>query len=253
MTNLLTGFGDDVERRWLPDPDRAEATFTTEFLPGVRVHALGPSHDDEVISTLDPPEGEYYEYVSSPVDPATRREPIFGNEHVLSKNEYRRRVASRHLYTEVAFDELQARAELDTGLAAQTLEDMINGTSLVLILEVGNAVLVLGGDAEYGTWSQVLKDSQWTSLLARTTLYKVSHHGSYNGTPKRYVEEHMPPDAVSLVSLTPMERWPSIPRQSLLEALDIGERRLIRTDQPADVGGVVTEVTDLYTDVSIEI
>ena len=34
--------------------------FATDLLPGVRVHALGPSHDPDVIALMDPPEGMYF-------------------------------------------------------------------------------------------------------------------------------------------------------------------------------------------------
>jgi beta-lactamase superfamily II metal-dependent hydrolase len=252
MDNLTGGFSNQAMKRWLPERDQSPS-FTSPSLPGVKVHALGPSHDEKIITTLKPPKGEYYEVVSGAFGPTTGRRPIFGAEHRLTEGEYRTRRVSQHLYEEVAFDELRARAQLDTGLAAQTLEDMINGTSLVLILEIGDAVVVLGGDAEWGTWSEILNNTEWTTLLNKTTVYKVSHHGSYNGTPRRYVQDHMPPDAISLVSLTPMEKWPSIPRQSLLEDLQTGDRQLIRTDQPSPAGGAVTTVTDLYTDITVSI
>ena len=36
------------------------------------------------------------------------------------------------------------------------LDDMINSTSLVLVLEIGSARLLLPGDAEWGTWKRIL-------------------------------------------------------------------------------------------------
>jgi hypothetical protein len=250
MDNLQRGLANEAPRRYLPERDRRNATFTTDHLPGVTVHAVGPSHDPDIISLLKPPKGEYYELVAGTAGAERPTTPLFRTEYTITQPELEQRY--RHLYEGAALAELRQRATVDTGMAAQRLEDMVNGTSLVLVLEIGDAVIVLGGDAEWGTWSVILEDEEWSYLLANTTLYKVSHHGSYNGTPRRYVEDLMPESAVSLVSLCPMERWPSIPRKSLLAGLEEGDRQLVRTDRP-ESGGVVTEQTDLYTDVTIPI
>ena len=75
--------------------------------------------------------------------------------------------------------------------------------------------MLLAGDAEWGTWSAILDDPASREVLSRTRAYKVSHHGSFNGTPSRFVDELLPQDATSLVSLGKMDIWPSIPRVSL--------------------------------------
>ena len=76
-----------------------------------------------------------------------------------------------------------------------------------------------------GTWSLILNDPAAHSILGRTRAYKVSHHGSFNGTPSPFVDELLPHDAISLVSLC-TDIWPSIPRLSLITALEIAQRRL---------------------------
>lgn len=260
MENLLGGLANGAPRKFLPeqepDPTPAEdgstgmrdvRTMATEHLPGVTVHVLGPSHDPDVISKLKPPDGEFYKFVDDRPAAAGRRE-----RSSLFRDQYRLRGrAKRQMWDAHAFDELKRRAR-DIGFSAKKLEDMVNGTSLVLVLEIGQAVIVLGGDAEWGTWEQILDDDHARELLGRTTVYKVSHHGSYNGTPRRYVQELMPPTAVSLVSLCAMERWPSIPRASLLADLEIDDRQLVRTDRPAR-GGVIVERTDLFTEIAVPI
>lgn len=261
MANLLAGLANAAERKFLPErpaeaplgehqepgPPPVVQTLTTPNLPGVEVHVLGPSHDPDVIASLKPPEGEYYELVRGQLVAKTvpRKGSLFGDEYRLAG----RARSSRS--DETAFSELRNRA-FDVAYGAKTLEDMVNGTSLVIVLEIGEAVVVLGGDAEWGTWEKILDDPEARALLARTTVYKVSHHGSYNGTPRRYVQELMPENAVSLVSLCQMDMWPSIPRGSLLTDLGAKKRQLVRTDVPA-AGGVVVDRTELYTEIAVPV
>jgi hypothetical protein len=61
------------------------------------------------------------------------------------------------------------------------------------------------------------------SLLGRTTVYKISHHGSHNGTPVEVANEVLR-DVTSLLSVRPIERWAHIPKKELVDAL-LTERR----------------------------
>ncbi len=145
---------------------------------------------------------------------------------------------------------IDERAEFDMFAAAARLEDAINGTSLVFALDFGHACVLLAGDAEWGTWSAILADPAGRAVLSRTRAYKVSHHGSFNGAPFPFVDELLPPDATSLVSLGPMEKSPSIPRVSLLDALHSGQRRPLRTDQLPLPGADLTHNGDLWVELS---
>lgn len=266
MTTLLRGFQGSPRRRFLPvrkktsdnDSFVIKPSFTSNHLPGVKVHALGPSYDPKIISTLKPPRGEYYEFVSCATAQATSSNAtaLFDVKYQLTKADHRE--ISSHFYKGrdkalKDYEKLKEQAHFDPDMAAQKLEDVINGTSLVLILEVGHICILLGGDAEWGTWSEILENEKWTSLLSRISLYKVSHHGSYNGTPSRFVEDYLPDDAVSLVSLTPMIKWPSIPRASLISELGKGKRRVFRTDERVKKSGVVTAVAadQLWCEITI--
>ena len=260
MSNLQAGFKSGATIRYLPTPEEGRTLPSDGQLFGVKVHVLGPSRDEEVIAQLKPPKGKYYEFADqqlgrspAPTVLVSGSSPLagrFGHEYVVTKGAYRKRF--ERLFDDASFEHLRKAATFDTGMAATKLEDMINGTSLVLALEVGSAVVLLGGDAEYGTWKVILKDPEWRKLLARTTVYKVSHHGSYNGTPLEFGESLLPDTALSLVSLCAMERWPSIPRKSLIESLGRGERQLVRTDADAESSaGAVVERTDLYVDVEV--
>jgi beta-lactamase superfamily II metal-dependent hydrolase len=252
---LLRGFAGSPERRYLPSRERGDRTFRTRVLPGVNVHALGPSHDRDVIATMSPPKGAYFPLrganaggvsIGAKPDELT---PLFAEGYQVAPREYYRR--HRHLSTNASREQIDELTEDDLELAASGLEDAINGTSLVLMLELGDRCILLGGDAEWGTWNEVLDDTEWCDLLARTDLYKVSHHGSYNGTPKSFVDDYLPDHALSLVSLRAMDRWPSIPRKSLLTALADGGRTLVRSDKLRRSRGVKLGAGGLWAEVEL--
>jgi beta-lactamase superfamily II metal-dependent hydrolase len=268
-TQLRSGFTGNPTHRYLPETIDGAHSFVTDTLPGVTVHALGPSHDQDVIALMDPPAGKYFpdepvEPVdgapldtgpnSSAADASTAQinssfRDIFADHFRISADTFTSRypTLSDHADTP-AIDE---RSTFDMLAAAASVEDAINGTSLVFALDFGGVCVLLAGDAEWGTWSKILDDPASRALLARTRAYKVSHHGSFNGTPKPFVDDLLPDDAMSLVSLGPMKRWPSIPRKSLLAALEGKERRLMRTDQMPPDGDDVTSKGDLWVEIGI--
>src|SRR5919106_5510363 len=47
---------------------------------------------------------------------------------------------------------------------AKGVEDAVNGTSLMMMFQVGNAYLFFPGDAQHGTWQSALKDDEWREL-----------------------------------------------------------------------------------------
>lgn len=81
------------------------------------------------------------------------------------------------------------------GSLALRLNSHINNTSLVIAIESEEAenVILLPGDAEYGSWESWYLIPKWLTkgkkgnsfaedLISRTLFYKVGHHLSYNGT-----------------------------------------------------------------------
>src|SRR5262249_11912939 len=64
------------------------------------------------------------------------------------------------------------------------LDDAMNNTSVILLLEIGDKRLLFPGDAQIENWSYALSRAEVRKLLAATNLYKVGHHGSLNATPK---------------------------------------------------------------------
>jgi len=113
---------------------------------------------------------------------------------------------------------------------AATLEKSINGTSLVLIFRVGKAVLLFPGDAQWGTWNEILEDERTRRLLKDLSFYKVGHHGSHNATPRRFVEELLPPTALAMIPTDMVKQWPLIPKPELLQALQDRGVAFVRGD-----------------------
>jgi hypothetical protein len=78
----------------------------------------------------------------------------------------------------------QIQADQMLGLV-RDLDDVMNNTSVILLLEVGTQKILLPGDAQIENWSYALSKPSWQKLLADVSLYKVGHHGSRNATPRR--------------------------------------------------------------------
>jgi hypothetical protein len=120
------------------------------------------------------------------------------------------------------------------------LDRAVNGTSLMLMFEIGKAFLLFPGDAQWGTWQAALGDERWRDLIGRTVFYKVGHHGSHNATPRTFIEDVLegrrPGPGVPLddfsaaVSTRTMKKWKFIPKQELLDALHGATPRLARSD-----------------------
>jgi hypothetical protein len=78
----------------------------------------------------------------------------------------------------------QIQADQMLGLV-RDLDDVMNNTSVILLLEVGKQKILLPGDAQIENWSYALSKPEWCKRLADVNLYKVGHHGSRNATPER--------------------------------------------------------------------
>jgi hypothetical protein len=126
----------------------------------------------------------------------------------------------------------------------RTVDDALNNTSLILLIDAGDKRLLFPGDAQIENWSWSLQHApkadtaRYRRLLKGVDLYKVGHHGSRNATPKslfRLWEEERREDheIVALLSTRPGAHGESeataVPRRSLVEALD-RRMKLVRTD-----------------------
>ena len=123
--------------------------------------------------------------------------------------------------------------------AAAWLDRCLNNTSLVFVVEVEDVRIVFPGDAQWGVWREILANTDARALLERATLYKVSHHGSHNGSPKSLVHDVLPGHITSMMSFRSMERWTAIPQTDLVAALRTPGRTLLRPDEAIPATGSV--------------
>ena len=134
------------------------------------------------------------------------------------------------------------------GLAelALKLDSDTNNTSLALAFELPDGqVLLFPGDAQVGNWESwselSWKDGDRTitgkDLLARTTLYKIGHHGSHNATLREKGLELMV--RRDLVALLPVDqdvahnkkKWKQMPFVPLCNRLqEKTQGRILRAD-----------------------
>jgi beta-lactamase superfamily II metal-dependent hydrolase len=129
-----------------------------------------------------------------------------------------------------------------TGLV-RWLDDAMNNTSIILLLEVGDHRLLFGGDAQVECWGWVLNQTEAPSLiekLRKVDLYKVGHHGSRNGSPKSLVrlwQERPPAPFVSMLSTKKGVHGSGehiVPRKPLVDALKALGPLLSTDDGDAD-------------------
>lgn len=68
------------------------------------------------------------------------------------------------------------------------MDDVLNNTSVILLIRVHDTSLLFPGDAQIENWSYALFDAPNHNTiqrrLSKARLYKVGHHGSLNATPR---------------------------------------------------------------------
>ena len=150
----------------------------------------------------------------------------------------------KHLRSRRDRDLLEELRELTRSALAVALEKAVNGTSLVLSFEVGDAVLLFPADAQWGTWRRHARRRRGREPARAPTFCKVGHHGSHNATPTR-LRRAAPRRAAdgddeklwSMVS-TRSDQWDDvpheIPRRPLLDAVATVADFLARSDLPAE-------------------
>jgi beta-lactamase superfamily II metal-dependent hydrolase len=235
MKLLHEGLKTDHKNRFLPRLGYFPESLTTAELSGripegVTMHVLGPSRDPDVMTSLDPPDGsayepferktatEHHDEADDDADAAEVPEP-FGVTWVVKAREYSVGAVERRRVEQLAIAGAVSPLEM-----VYRLDRSINGTSLVVVIEVGDVKLLFPGDAQWGTWNAILQNAETRRLVEYATLYKVGHHGSHNATPKDYVENLIgdKPRPTSLVSVARTRYgggWQNIPLPSLLAEL----------------------------------
>jgi beta-lactamase superfamily II metal-dependent hydrolase len=238
IENLLHGMkradGRPSRRRFLPQARKKYPTnFTTPALPGVKVHVLGPPVDPAMRRNKKVPEswafGEGTTAMGEPID------SLFSPEWRVPLD----RLPPRKPFKDSTLQTIRLFND-DLLYAAKALEGFINGESLVLVLEIGNARLLLTGDAEVGTWTTILNNEAARTIAASATFVKVGHHGSHNATPIVFVREHLAKTVPAIISTqegTGKFRN-GIPLKDLLNALKARGMPFVRSDHPTPVKGL---------------
>jgi beta-lactamase superfamily II metal-dependent hydrolase len=244
MDTLHRGFkaGHSIKRRFLPETDKVSKTlitsFTTDILPGVVIHVLGPSKSEEVIRNIDPPAGKSYLQLAAAFDDPEVGEsgpqpfnpdwevpaPAEGSENSISAADRAKIKGFSHGFT--------------SSIAA-ALDDAVNGTSLMLILEIKGKYFLFSGDAQWGTWDAALQNAKSKDLLKRICFYKIGHHGSHNATPIEFVEKTIVADkkVVAMASTRKFGSWP-VPKQRLLDEMIARNVQLARSDKPGEAPAI---------------
>jgi len=234
MRTLQRGFAGNPVRRYLPQTDVNISWIETPLLPSLTINVLGPSRDPDVIRELDPPAGQSYLRLAASQESYSANVPRpFGIEWHVTTEDY------QNFYTPLSSlladnDRTRIRNSglgLDEAVSA-ALDKALNGTSLMLCIQIGAAVLLFPGDAQWGTWRQALINPEFRKLLAQTTFYKVGHHGSHNATPVEFVDQVIKQGFWAMVSTNSVAQWPKIPKQELIEALNKKTQKFARSDQP---------------------
>jgi ribonuclease BN (tRNA processing enzyme) len=201
----------------------------------VRVHVLGPPHDEKQIKQYNDKASDPQTYKVADAaldaqaaflaaalgegdgDGAFAIYPFESSEQI-GKARARARYStlwkdafeSKKAWRRIGLDWIQSASNL-----ALQLDNATNNTSLALAIELGQGgkVLLFPADAQVGNWLS-WHDHTWkdaggktinaADLLARTVLYKVGHHSSHNATLRQRGLELMVSD--DLIAMVPLDR-----------------------------------------------
>lgn len=202
-----------------------------DHLPGVRIRVLGPPRP-AAWPAVARQAAESAEYWLGAADRVARlfSEPQRDAPVALG--------TARWIY-----DQLQSDEQRQVAALVRWLDDALNNTSVILLIEIGEHRLLFGGDAQIENWSWALDrartDADLATSLGNVDLYKVGHHGSRNGTPKSLVAMWQGrPAGTPLLSMMSTKEGVhghgdrAVPRPTLVHALsDLGD--LVSTDEDA--------------------
>ena len=168
MQTLWSGFAGNPKREYL---SAEREVIETPVLPGVRVHVLGPSKNESVIRDLDPPPTETFAHLDELGDEDESPKLPFEEGWAKSFQDVGSNAALSHLrISGQIVGTIRQLAADDLLAAAASIESSINGTSLMLVIEIGGLFLFFPGDAQWGTWDMVLESPQARSLLQKVSF-----------------------------------------------------------------------------------
>jgi hypothetical protein len=199
-----------------------EQVYALPEVDGVRIYALGPPRNEELLLSLDPIGGEGYvhhlaavaqadafyaaamdhrggDFAAHAGEAIDRQQP-FGRRWRIRQDELPTSAHQQFFAAHLDGDaNAWRRIDHDWLRTAETLALRLNGevnnTSAVIAIELPQSgrILLFVGDAQRGNWIS-WDDGVWPDddgaeltaeeLLGRTVFYKVGHHGSHNATLK---------------------------------------------------------------------
>ncbi len=209
MKALRAGFGTG-KVRYLKAGDKIDKPSE---IAGLSAEILGPPQDQSFFTQMDPPASDHYLRMVNEAGAGGSTKPFPKWELKTSQlpAEWPQLDLKR-------IEKLKEQAEFQADAAAFSLDKVLNNTSVVALFNWHGKQLLFPGDAEYGDWSSWYK-KRGSEVLSNICFYKVSHHGSFNATPKGALSE-MPQDGFAAMLSTQNKPWDSIPRKPLLAALE---------------------------------
>jgi hypothetical protein len=223
---LRGGFSGDPRVRYLEAGMEPEAP---SGLAGLSVRVLGPPRSEEFLKKMDPPPSQKYLHARPGGKKVADNEVRpFQKQWVMKPPAGRKALGfSREEERSLRASVLEA---LDLEALAFAIDSAVNNTSLVLLLAFRTKLLLFPGDAQYGSWKAWLDDKDSTRVLSQISFLKVSHHGSFNATPRQALEAMTTGGFVAMAS-TQSKPWKSIPQPALMKRLDEKTgRRSVRSD-----------------------
>jgi len=202
-------------------------TGLEELLPGVKITVLGPPNlkqSEEIRHQVRWDEDEFWKLYARVASVSSTNISSKKGESQLFPDAQTSAVGKAPSYVKWVINHLD-RAQLhNVQRIVRILDNALNNTSVILLFEVGDMVLLFPGDAQLESWQFVLSKREWKEKLSQVSLYKVGHHGSTNATPKSLWQLFKNRDSVhkKLLSLLSTEKGhhSEVPRESLVKALD---------------------------------
>jgi beta-lactamase superfamily II metal-dependent hydrolase len=246
------GFATTPKVSFLPSKDPADRSIPIP-VKDVVVHVLGPPRDPDFLKRMDPPAKAAWLALGKDEHPAVHRDlPLFGTPYLVTGD-----IRAEYPELAAAHQSLRNLDEVDDAgvlAAAALLERCVNNTSVFFVLDVAGKHFVFPGDAQEGAWEHVFADPASKSLIADAVFYKISHHGSGNGTPRDYIESVLHDGAYAMLPWGLVKRWAAtIPKDTLLDALGQHHHHVVRANQPAAEPGRVEVHDDLWSEVTFTI
>jgi len=242
-----------VSRAKKPVYHEPGTSFTRKEIPGVRIYVLGPPRDEKLLKKSDPSTAtpEVYSDPAQAFAFSGLEETNDGDADRPFSAEEGQPVGDSKAYDQrfqqffptlakdgpdPAWRRLDFESMADLERLALALDGDTNNTSLALAFEFTDGrVLLFPADAQVGnwlswqtyTWKVGQKPVRADSLLARTVLYKVGHHGSHNATLKDDGLEKM--THRDLMALIPVDKAMAVKKRWKMPFPPLHQRLLEKT------------------------